>query len=369
MPGLSNHFRRTIAAEGPISIARYMEAALGHPRLGYYMGADPFGRGGDFVTAPEISQMFGELIGLWSALAWRAMGQADPFNLIELGPGRGTMMADMLRAGRGVEGFLESLSLSMVEISPALKGTQEETLLSSNGAEVRRTQALRWISDFSETPEGPFVAVGNEFLDALPVHQFQKTAGGWRERLVDVSENGAEPGFQFVLSDAPPERGAVPMGLEDAGVGDIVETRPAATALVREMAARLNRHPGCVLFIDYGHQRTACGDTLQAVKEHAYHDPLAEPGAADLTAHVDFGALREAAAESGAVVFGPVPQGTFLTSLGIRSRAEALAAASPAHAQDIEAALTRLTSDEGMGRLFKVMVLTSPGLPVPPGFE
>ncbi len=345
-----------------------MEDALGHPRLGYYMGQDPFGRGGDFITAPEISQMFGELLGLWCVLAWRAVGEADPFNLIELGPGRGTLMADMLRAGRVIDGFLESLSLSLVEISPTLKGVQEDTLLSSTGSEVRRAQALRWISDFFEVPEGPFVAVGNEFLDALPVHQFQKTAGGWRERLISVSD-APTPEFQFVLSDIPPEGGAVPRGLEDAAPGDIVEARPAATALVRDMGARLNRHPGCVLFIDYGHDRTACGDTLQAVKDHAYHDPLAEPGSADLTSHVDFGALRQAAAEAGAVVFGPVPQGAFLNSLGIRSRADALAAASPAHAQDIEAALARLTSDEGMGALFKVIALTSPGLSAPPGFE
>lgn len=351
-----------------MTVARFMEDALGHPRLGYYMSGDPFGRGGDFVTAPEISQMFGELIGLWCALAWRAAGDADPFHLVELGPGRGTMMTDMLRAGRRMDGFLESLSLSMVEISPTLKGAQEEALLASPGAEVRRTQALRWVSGFSEIPEGSFVAVGNEFLDALPVHQFQMTADGWRERLVGVTD-AATPEFQFVLSDTPPETGIVPIAPEDAALDDIIECRPAAAALMRDMAARLNRHPGAVLFIDYGHDQTACGDTLQAVKDHAYHDPLAEPGSADLTAHVDFGALRLAAAEAGAVVYGPVPQGAFLNALGIRSRAEVLAAASPAHAQDIEASLTRLTSDEGMGRLFKVMALTSPGLPVPPGFE
>ena len=345
-----------------------MEDALGHPRLGYYMGQDPFGRAGDFITAPEISQMFGELIGLWCGVQWRAMGEADPFNLIELGPGRGTLMADMLRAGRGIDGFLESLSLSLVEISPALKGAQEDTLLGSSGAEVRWARALRWISDFSEIPEGPFVAVANEFLDALAIRQFQRTAAGWRERLIGVSEK-ATPEFQFVLSDNPPEGDSMPKGLEGAQDGDIVEVRPAATALVRDMGARLNRHPGCALFIDYGHGHTASGNTLQAVKDHAYHDPLAEPGSADLTAHVDFGALREAAAEAGAVVYGPVTQGRFLTSLGIQARASALSEASPANARDISDDLARLTSDEGMGALFKVMALTSPGLPVPPGFE
>jgi NADH dehydrogenase [ubiquinone] 1 alpha subcomplex assembly factor 7 len=368
MPTLSDHFRRCIAADGPIPLARYMEDALGHPRLGYYMGKDPFGRDGDFITAPEISQMFGELIGLWCGVRWRAMGEADPFNLIELGPGRGTCMADMLRAGRGVDGFLESLTLSMVEISPALKGAQEETLLNASGAEVRRARALQWISDFSEVPEGPFVAVANEFLDALAIHQFQMTAQGWRERLVGVSDTATNE-FQFVLSDTPPEADVVPTGLEDAKAGDIIEVRPAATALVRDMAARLNRHPGCVLFIDYGHERTACGDTLQAVKQHEYHNPLTDPGSADLTAHVEFGTLRKAAADAGAVVFGPVTQGAFLKSLGIEARAETLAQASPAHAREIDQALARLISDEGMGTLFKVMALTSPGLAPPPGFE
>ena len=345
-----------------------MEDALGHPRLGYYMGRDPFGREGDFITAPEISQMFGELIGLWSVVQWRAMGEADPFNLIELGPGRGTLMADMLRAGGGVDGFLETLTLSLVEISPALKGVQEGTLLNATGAEARRAQALRWISDFSEAPEGPFVAVANEFLDALPIHQFQRTAEGWRERLVDVSET-ATAEFQFVLSDTPPEGNAVPMCVEDAQAGDIVEVRPVATALVRDMAQRLNRHPGCVLFIDYGHPMTACGDTLQAVKAHATHDPLTEPGSADLTAHVDFGVLAHAAADAGAQVLGPLTQGRFLSSLGIQARADALAQSSPGKAQGIADALARLTSDDGMGALFKVMALSSPGLAPPPGFE
>ncbi|NQV82432.1 MAG: SAM-dependent methyltransferase [Rhodospirillales bacterium] len=365
MSTLGDQFQQAIAADGPMTLARYMDDALGHPRLGYYMTGDPFGRGGDFITAPEISQMFGELIGLWCAVQWRVLGEADPFNLIELGPGRGTLMADILRAGRGVDGFLESLSLSMVEISPVLKGAQEDTLIATAGPEMRRAQALRWVSDFSETPEGPFVAVANEFLDALPIHQFQMTADGWRERLVGAGETG----FQFVLSGTPPEADAIPLEVAGAAPGDIIETRPAALALVREVALRLNRHSGCVLFIDYGHARTACGDTLQAVKEHAYHDPLVEPGTADLTAHVDFGALRDIAAETGAVVYGPVTQGAFLMSLGIHARAAALAGTQPAHAQDIDGALTRLTSDEGMGRLFKVMALTSPGQSAPPGFE
>ncbi len=363
MPTLSHHLRRRIADDGPMTVADYMEGALAHPRLGYYMGRDPFGRDGDFITAPEISQMFGELIGLWCAVQWRAMGEPNPVNLVELGPGRGTLMADVLRAGRGIDAFLESISLSLVEISPALKGLQEETLLGAG--DVQGAQSLRWLSDFSEVPDGPILVIANEFLDALPVHQFQMTPSGWRERLVGIDGDG----FRFTLSETPPGGDVIPSGLKDAGDGAIIEVRPAASALIRDLARRLTSHPGSALFIDYGHGQTASGDTLQAVKGHHYQDPLVDPGTADLTAHVDFGALGPAAADAGARVLGPVSQASFLNTLGIATRAEALAAAAPAHKPDIESGLQRLTSDQGMGRLFKVMALTSPGMAPPPGFE
>lgn len=372
MPTLGHHLRRRIADDGPLTVADYMADALAHPRLGYYMGRDPFGRDGDFITAPEISQMFGELIGLWCAVQWRAMGEPAPVNLVELGPGRGTLMADVLRAGRGVDDFLESISLSLVEISPALKGLQEETLLAAG--DVRGTQSLRWISDFSEVPDGPILVLANEFLDALPVHQFQMTPSGWRERLVGIGGGGDGEGFQFTLSETLPGEGMIPSGLEDAEDpvikdGAIIEVRPVASALIRDLAGHLNSHPGCALFIDYGHGQTASGDTLQAVRGHHYQDPLVDPGTADLSAHVDFGALGQAASDAGARVLGPVSQGSFLNTLGIATRAEALAAAAPAHKPDIDSQLRRLTSDEGMGRLFKVMALTSPGMAPPPGFE
>ncbi len=374
MPTLAAHLKRRIADEGPLSVARFMEDALVHPRLGYYMGRDPFGRKGDFITAPEISQMFGELIGLWCVVEWQAMGEPTPVNLVELGPGRGTLMADVLRAGRGVEDFLESVSLSLVEFSPALKGLQEEALLAAG--EVRRTQSLRWLSDFSEIPEGPLLLIANEFLDALPVHQFQMTADGWRERLVGLEdgngEGGTEDGFRFVLDDSPPTGVRVLSDLADlasAEEGAVIEVRPQAQALITDLARRLMETPGAALFIDYGHAETACGDTLQAVKGHHFQNPLAHPGEADITAHVDFGAVGRAAADAGAQVLGPVSQGAFLKNLGIAIRAEALAAASPAHSQNIADGLKRLTSDEAMGRLFKVMALISPGMTPPPGFE
>jgi NADH dehydrogenase [ubiquinone] 1 alpha subcomplex assembly factor 7 len=308
------------------------------------------------------------LIGLWCAVQWRSMGQIEPFNLIELGPGRGTLMADMLRAGQGVDGFLESLVLSLVEISPVLKSMQEETLLSSIGGEVRKTKALSWISQFSEVPDGPFALVANEFIDVLGIRQFQKTVQGWRERLVDVSRS--EPlKFRYVLSKILPEVGIVPSNLKNTIVGDIIEIRPAASALMYEFCSRLKRYPGYILLIDYGHNLTACGNTLQAVKGHAYNDPMASPGTVDLTAHVDFGELRKIAVDNGVAVFGPVTQCAFLTSLGIHTRAKALAEASPTNANEIIEVLARLTSDDGMGALFKVLVLTSPGLLPPPGFE
>ncbi|MCH7832535.1 MAG: SAM-dependent methyltransferase [Proteobacteria bacterium] len=369
MTSLADHLRRRIADDGPLSVAEYMELALTHPRLGYYMSRDPFGRGGDFITAPEISQMFGELIGLWCSVQWQAMGGPDSVNLVELGPGRGTLMADMLRAGGAVEGFVESLSVSLVEISPVLKTVQEDALVGAKN--VLKARSLQWWSDFSEVPEGPLLLVANEFLDALPVRQFQKTHEGWRERMVGVS--GDQKEFRFILADGPPQDGAIPPDLSGAGAmardGVILEVRPAAAALAEAIAGRLARQTGAALFIDYGHAESAAGDTLQAVKDHEYRDPLVAPGEADLTAHVDFAAFGRAAAGAGARVWGPVGQGAFLEGLGIGVRAEALMAAEPAQGREIEAAVSRLTSEDAMGRLFKVMALVSPGLPPPPGFE
>ena len=369
MTALADHLRRRIADDGPLSVAEYMDAALTHPRLGYYISRDPFGRGGDFITAPEISQMFGELIGLWCTVQWQAMGQPDPVNLVELGPGRGTLMADMLRAGGAAEGFVESLSVSLVEISPVLKTSQEDALVAAK--DVLKARSLQWWSDFSEVPEGPLLVVANEFLDALPVRQFQKTPEGWRERMVDYSDDSKE--FLFILADGPPQDGVLPPDLSEAGAmakdGDILEVRPAAAALAEAIAGRLADQPGAALIIDYGHAESAAGDTLQAVKDHQYRDPLAQPGEADLTAHVDFAAFGRAANRAGALILGPVGQGAFLGALGIGVRAEALMAAEPAQGREIEAALSRLTSKDAMGRLFKVMALVSPGLAPPPGFE
>lgn len=359
MPGLADVLKRRIAENGPISVADYMTAALTDPEHGYYMRHDPFGRGGDFITAPEVSQMFGELIGLTCAEAWQAMGRPESFQLVELGPGRGTLMADALRAGKVVQGFNQAARVSLIEASPVLRAKQKNALA---GLALHPPQ---WLDDFSETPEGPLVVVANEFFDALPVRQFVNTRDGWREKLVTVGKTGD---FAFGLSAKPPTRNEEPRAPINAPLGSVFEVCPAAVALVAAIAGRLSRHRGQALIVDYGHDATALGDTLQAVKNHRYAEALAEPGGADLTAHVDFQALKRAAGAAGAQVFGPVDQGRWLTALGIRVRADSLKKASPGRAREIDAALKRLIGGDAMGRLFKALALASPGMPKPPGF-
>jgi NADH dehydrogenase [ubiquinone] 1 alpha subcomplex assembly factor 7 len=364
--GLEAHLRRRIALEGPLTVADYMAEALAHPEHGYYMGRDPLGAAGDFVTAPEVSQMFGELLGLWCAVVWRAAGAPDPVRLVELGPGRGTLMADALRAARAAPDFLAAVRLHLVEASPALKARQEEAL-----AALPLAEPPRWHVGFDQVPEGPLLLVANEFFDALPVRQFQRTPGGWSERLVDAGGPGGA--LRFVLAPPRPEphplvRLACPEAAE-APAGAVVEVSPAGLALTHAIGERLEADGVAALIVDYGYVR-GFGDTLQAVRRHAFHDPLAEPGAADLTAHVNFAALARAAAEGGARPCGPVGQGEFLSRLGIAARAEALAAgAGPDGATEIAAALKRLIGPEEMGTLFKALALVPSARPAPPGFE
>ncbi|MGH6662304.1 MAG: class I SAM-dependent methyltransferase [Rhodospirillales bacterium] len=359
MPGLVDVLKRRIAENGPITVADYMTAALTDPGHGYYMRRDPFGRAGDFITAPEVSQMFGELIGLTCAEAWQAMGRPESFQLVELGPGRGTLMADALRAGKVVQGFNQAARVSLIEISSALRAKQKDALA---GLAQHPPQ---WLDDFSKTPEGPLVVVANEFFDALPVRQFVNTRDGWRERLVTVGKTGE---FAFGLSARPLTRNEAPRAPINAPLGSVFEVCPAAVTLVAAIAGRLSRHRGQALIVDYGHDATALGDTLQAVKNHRYAEALAEPGDADLTAHVDFQVLKRAAGAAGAQVFGPVDQGRWLMALGIRVRADSLKKASPGRVQEIDAALKRLIGGDAMGRLFKALALASPGMPKPPGF-
>ena len=365
MGALADHLRRRIAACGPLTVAEFMAEALGHPRHGYYTSRDPLGAAGDFITAPEISQMFGELIGLWCADVWQDMGAPNPVVVVELGPGRGTLMADALRAVRPALGFLDAARLHLVETSPVLRARQKEALAAANLGD-----APAWSDSLDGVPEGPMLLIANEFFDALPVRQFQRTDEGWRERRVDAEEDG---GFRFVLTLPLPldpltaKRLAV---APESGVdGGVIEVCPDGLALAGAIGRRVARHSGGALILDYGHAESAAGDTLQAVKGHVYHPVLEAPGEADLTAHVDFTGLAAAAVEAGAGAFGPVPQGAFLEGLGIGARAEALLVGATAEqASDIRSAHHRLVDEAEMGTLFKVLALTHSETASPPGF-
>lgn len=353
MTPLAALLRRRIAAEGPITVAAYMELALAHPEFGYYRGRDPLGRGGDFTTAPEISQIFGELVGLWCATVWQMMGAPAPVRLVELGPGRGTLMADLLRAARMVPAFRDAVDVHLVETSPALREKQRQALPDARP---------RWHDRLEEVPDGPLLVVANEFFDALPIHQYVRDGGAWRERMVDVA---GEDGFRFVpgpvvAPDLPPAMRAAPDGA-------IAEAGPAGRAVARHLGHRLATRGGAALIIDYGPAESACGDSLQAVRGHAFHPVLADPGEADVTAHVDFASLARAATPARA--HGPVTQARFLRRLGAELRAEQLARANPAKAAAIVGGCSRLIDPAEMGTLFKVLALAHPALPVPPGFE
>ncbi|MCZ6886330.1 MAG: class I SAM-dependent methyltransferase [Alphaproteobacteria bacterium] len=348
-----------IEKAGPISVSRFMELALGHPRYGYYMNRDPLGAKGDFITAPEVSQMMGEIIGLWAVVVWQAMGTPNPFVLAELGPGRGTLMADALRAGAIKAGFVEAARVHLVETSPLLRARQ---------ADVLGIFEPTFLDTAMDLPPGPMIVIANEFFDALPVRQLVATKDGWVERCVN-SLPGTDGGFTFTTS-APLETPLVPPNLPKSGAaGTVIEVSPESCRIAAALASRLAQAPGAALIIDYGHAETAAGDTLQAVRGHKFADPLANPGEADLTAHVDFAALARAARARGAEIHGPVSQGRFLIALGIAQRAERLkAGATPALRDAIEAALKRLIAPSEMGNLFKVMGLSQAGGPALPGF-
>jgi NADH dehydrogenase [ubiquinone] 1 alpha subcomplex assembly factor 7 len=341
--------RRLIAADGAVTVDRFMAEALG----AYYGGGDPLGAKGDFVTAPEISQMFGELIGLWAVAAWQQMGAPARFRLVELGPGRGTLMADALRAARQAPGFLDAADLHLVDVNASLRATQGDRLAD---------YAPAWHAAFGDVPRGPLLLIANEFLDALPVHQFVRRDDGWRERAVTVDPATDRLAWTDLPTDAD---------LGAAATGEIYEVSPMRMALVTAVAGRCAEDGGAALFIDYGHDGAlVVGDSLQAVRGHGYHDPLDSPGAADLTAHVAFGALREAAAAAGARPWGPIGQGAFLGHLGIAERAERLkAGAAPAQATAVDAACRRLIHHDEMGTLFRVLAVTAASAAAPAGFE
>jgi SAM-dependent MidA family methyltransferase len=358
--GLERELVAMIAAEGPLTVERYMALCLGHARHGYYMRHDPFGRGGDFTTAPEVSQMFGELIGVWCAAAWQAMGAPSPFRLVEPGPGRGTLMADLLRAARVVPGFLEATRVHLVETSPVLRRSQEKAL-SGVGT------AIHWHASLDEVPDGPTLLVANEFFDALPIRQFVRTETGWHERLVGTHGSGK---LTFGLAPDPLSPRLLPSWAQAAAPGETVEISPARNETAKGIGVRLKAWGGVALVIDYGHLRSAPGDTLQAVRAHAFQDVLDRPGESDLTSHVDFEALGAALKDGGAAVRGPLTQGAFLSAMGLAERAEVLKRHAEASSQaGINAAVTRLAGHSQMGHLFKVIAATHPDLPPPYPFQ
>jgi NADH dehydrogenase [ubiquinone] 1 alpha subcomplex assembly factor 7 len=358
---LEREIRRLIAIAGPMPVAEYMRLCLTHPQYGYYINRDPLGAGGDFVTSPEISQMFGELIGLWMAAVWRLMGAPENLRVVELGPGRGTLLLDALRAGRVVKGFPEAIVLHLVEISPALQQLQQRRLQNLDAA-------MLWHEALEDVPPGPAIIIANEFLDALPVHQAVKQPDGWHERVVEVAADG-NFAFGIARDTLPVFEAAMPRELRRAPVGAIFEWRSDRVAL--ELGRRM-RSEGAALIIDYGHARVGLGDTLQAVAAHSFTDPLCTPGEADLTAHLDFEALAQCAESMGARIHGPIRQRDFLLRLGIENRAGALKAnVSQEQAADIEIALSRLIAEgaRGMGELFKAVAIADPKLGPLPGFE
>ena len=432
MSALGREIASTIAADGPMPIDRYMALCLSHPVHGYYATRDPFGRAGDFTTAPEISQMFGELIGLWTAQVWLQMGAPARFALIELGPGRGTLMADMLRAAKAAPGFLSAADVTLVETSPTLRevqaktlagqdvrwaGTIEEALTSQSpspgtgegkgGVGLRTERSPLRAAPSPATPlqaqpphpsrrsapihpplfEGgrtaplpeddpgsaaeaavrddaplPAIIVANEFFDALPIRQFVRAPSGWRERLVGLAP---DQNLDFGLAPAAPD-----LAFPDAPEGSIREVCPLGLDIAARIGAHLSAHGGAMLAIDYGYG-SGFGDTLQALRAHAFADPLETPGEADLTAHVDFSALASAASARGAVPMRLVDQADLLERLGLFARAEGLSRAAPHRRDEIFAAANRLTdrSPRGMGALFKALAVCDPRMGSPPAFE
>jgi len=361
---LAHHLASLIRAGGPLTVEHWMAQVLGHPEHGYYMTHEPFGVDGDFTTAPEISQMFGEMLGLWTVHTWQQIGAPETLRLVEIGPGRGTLMADVVRAGRALPGFSEAIDIHLFETSPRLRDIQRTTLIDHD---------VTWHDGLGGVPDGPMILLGNELFDALPIRQFLHTADGWRERLVDLDPD-SEPGiptFRFVASPgASPAMSLIEESVRAAPEGSVAEFCPAGVRLAHDIAARLQAQGGAALIIDYGYVSSQPGDTLQAVSAHEKQDVLAAPGKADVCALVDFALLGRSAAEAGAQVSGPVEQGAFLTSLGIETRADTLKAnVKPAEINEIQVALERLTGPDGMGTLFKVMALSQTGAPVLAGFE
>jgi NADH dehydrogenase [ubiquinone] 1 alpha subcomplex assembly factor 7 len=357
---LEQLIRDRIRAHGPMRVSSYMALAMGHPEHGYYRKADPLGRDGDFITAPEISQVFGEIIGLWCVVAWQQAGRPSPIHLVELGPGRGTLMADAVRAAGSVPDFTKAAKLHLVETSPVLRHLQQEKLRGCDAT---------WHLAIDTVPSGPCLYIANEFFDALPIDQYVKTATGWHGRCIGLDPSTNR--LKFEVDRTPisiPE--FMPSSISAAPAGSLFEHCPLCHEIAANIGGRLAADGIAALLIDYGHQIQDSGETLQAVRGHEYRDILMNPGEADLTAHVDFSALAAAAQTAGAVPYGPVSQGAFLSDLGIEARTNKLAADQDATRADLlQSGCHRLIDAQGMGTLFKVLALTNEKLGVPAGFD
>ena len=357
---LAKKLKTEISAHGPLSIARFMDACLADPTHGYYRTRDPLGAGGDFITAPEISQIFGELIGLWCVEVWRSMGSPAPLQLVELGPGRGTLMADAMRASAVVPGFEKAACLHLVETSPVLRQAQQDRLAA---------YSPHWHETIDDVTPGATLVIANEFLDALPIRQLVRRSDKWFERCVGTDNNDAlaycERDYPCVDQDLIPAETA-----KISGEGAIAEIRPDAATLIETLGARATTHPLVALFVDYGHARSAPGDTFQAISSHGYANPLDSPGECDLTAHVDFHQLAETAAATGLRAHGPLSQRDFLLNLGLAQRCEQLVKnVDDETARAVARGAERLVDAGAMGMLFKVLALGSKGTTAPPPFE
>ncbi|MBB4287360.1 class I SAM-dependent methyltransferase [Roseospira goensis] len=352
---LEERLRARIAAEGPVPV----ETVMAEANTAYYARGTAIGAAGDFITAPEISQVFGEIIGLWLAVVWQMIGAPRPVTLVECGPGRGTLMADALRALAPVPAFRAALDLHLIETSPTLRACQRAALGDAVTA---------WHDTLETVPaDRPLLLVANEFLDALPVRQYVRAPDGWRLRRVGLETTG---GFAFVAGEPSAADDLAVWVRDRAPVGAVAEVCPAAREVMASVGRRLARSGGVALVIDYGHAVSAAGETLQAVRAHRFHTVLDALGTADLTTHVDFQALGEAARAAGAMVQGPVEQGPWLRALGVEARAAMLRrTASDAQAASIQAAVRRLIDPGEMGRLFRVFAATEPGMAALPGFE
>lgn len=353
MTPLAERVARLIEASGPIGVADYMMLCLFDPAYGYYTTREPFGAGGDFTTAPEISQMFGELIGVWTYQAWQSAGKPDPIVIAEIGPGRGTLMKDLLRTlGKLDPSLARSARFALVETSPRLTEIQKQTLGNTSAR-------IEWHTSVETIPPHPLILVGNELFDALPIRQYVKTPAGWRERVVGLDKDG---GLALMAGPGAPDEALLPPDAVTAPEGAIVELAPARTALMETIGHRLAGHGGAALFIDYGHAEPGIGDTLQALRRHEHDDVLAHPGEADLTAHVDFAPLAAVARLQG-LTTSVTTQGDFLLRMGLLERAGALGASGDETLRDkLRSEVERLAgpgATGGMGELFKVLEITA----------